>query len=262
MDVCKATIAVVVAEGVWGGEVRQHRIFPNRAEVLAQAGGPGGDRRRLPRRAAAGRQTRPGCGRQDAVRRRGGDDGRAQAQAAQANGRQRLSEKGDRAAGEARPRRRQQHGQRRSLPVGGRGRGRLRPLSHGDWLGRQGRQVGLLHPCAVGDGARFATGAAQGGWVNTALGNIKTALAGTYHHISAKHAQRYLSSFAWRFNRRFQLDTLTEARLRARTAPIATARSSGSCSPTPRTCAGGSRRRKADLYLAFLPGGRVRLCRQ
>ena len=41
-------------------------------------------------------------------------------------------------------------------------------------------------------------------------GNIKTALAGTYYHVSAKHAQRYLSSFAWRFNCRFQLDTLTE----------------------------------------------------
>ena len=35
-------------------------------------------------------------------------------------------------------------------------------------------------------------------WVNTALGNIKTALAGTHHHVSAKHAQRYLASFAWR----------------------------------------------------------------
>ena len=58
-------------------------------------------------------------------------------------------------------------------------------------------------------------------WVNTALGNIKTALAGTYHHVSAKHAQRYLSSFAWRFNRRYQLDSLTErlAYACARTAP-------------------------------------------
>ena len=58
-------------------------------------------------------------------------------------------------------------------------------------------------------------------WVNTALGNIKTALAGTYHHVSAKHAQRYLASYAWRFNRRFQLDTLTErlAYACARTAP-------------------------------------------
>ena len=58
-------------------------------------------------------------------------------------------------------------------------------------------------------------------WVNTALGNIKTALAGTYHHVSAKHAQRYLASFAWRFNRRHQLDTLTErlAYACARAAP-------------------------------------------
>ena len=30
MDVHKATIAVAVAEGVRGGEVRQLRIFPNR----------------------------------------------------------------------------------------------------------------------------------------------------------------------------------------------------------------------------------------
>ncbi len=81
--------------------------------------------------------------------------------------------------------------------------------------------MGTLHPCAVPDGARFATGAAQRGWVNTALGNIKTALAGTYHHVSAKHAQRYLASFAWRFNRRYQLDTLTErlAYACAQTAP-------------------------------------------
>jgi len=47
-------------------------------------------------------------------------------------------------------------------------------------------------------------------WVNTALANIKTALSGTHHHVSAKHAQRYLASFAWRFNRRYQLDSLTE----------------------------------------------------
>ena len=40
-------------------------------------------------------------------------------------------------------------------------------------------------------------------------------------HFSAKHDQRYLTSFAWRFNRRYQLDTLTErlAYACARTAP-------------------------------------------
>ena len=58
-------------------------------------------------------------------------------------------------------------------------------------------------------------------WVNTTLGNIKAALVGTYHHVSAKHAQRYLASYACRFNRRYQLATLTErlAYASARTTP-------------------------------------------
>ena len=34
--------------------------------------------------------------------------------------------------------------------------------------------------------------------------------AGAYHHLSAKHAQHCLTSFAWRFNRHYQLETLTE----------------------------------------------------
>ena len=46
--------------------------------------------------------------------------------------------------------------------------------------------------------------------MNTTLGNIKTALAGTCHHVSAKHAQAYLTSFAYRFNRRRQLDSIVE----------------------------------------------------
>jgi transposase-like protein len=49
-----------------------------------------------------------GCGRQDPVRRRGRDDARAQAQALEAHGGQRLPQEGDRGAGQARLRRRQQ----------------------------------------------------------------------------------------------------------------------------------------------------------
>jgi len=45
-------------------------------------------------------------------------------------------------------------------------------------------------------------------WVNTLLGNVKNALVGTYRAISAKHIARYLSSFAYRFNRRFHLPDL------------------------------------------------------
>jgi hypothetical protein len=42
------------------------------------------------------------------------------------------------------------------------------------------------------------------------LGNIKTAITGTYHHVSPKHAERYLASFAYRFNRRYDFDTITQ----------------------------------------------------
>ena len=42
-------------------------------------------------------------------------------------------------------------------------------------------------------------------WVNTALGNIKAAITGTYRAISRKHAPRYLAEFEYRFNRRYDL---------------------------------------------------------
>ena len=82
-------------------------------------------------------------------------------------------------------------------------------------------QAGCDHfPMVTGSGPQAAKWAPFK-WVNTTLGNIKTALVGTYHHVSAKHAQRYLASYAWRFNRRYQLDSLTErfAYACARTAP-------------------------------------------
>jgi hypothetical protein len=42
-------------------------------------------------------------------------------------------------------------------------------------------------------------------WVNTALGNIKAAITGTYRAISSKHVPRYLAEFEYRFNRRYDL---------------------------------------------------------
>jgi transposase-like protein len=82
-------------------------------------------------------------------------------------------------------------------------------------------KAGCKHfPMVTGSGKRGA-GWAPFKWVNTTLGNVKTALAGTYHHVSAKHAQSYLASFAYRFNRRFQLDSIVErlAWAAMRTAP-------------------------------------------
>jgi len=47
-------------------------------------------------------------------------------------------------------------------------------------------------------------------WINTILSNLKTSLSGSYHAFYfAKYASRYLAAFAYRFNRCFQLDTLS-----------------------------------------------------
>ncbi|EGO93287.1 hypothetical protein APM_2834 (plasmid) [Acidiphilium sp. PM] len=45
-------------------------------------------------------------------------------------------------------------------------------------------------------------------WVNTALGNIKSAIVGTYRAISSKHVPRYLAEFEYRFNRRYDLASM------------------------------------------------------
>jgi len=42
-------------------------------------------------------------------------------------------------------------------------------------------------------------------WVNTALGNMKAAITGTYRSIAPKHVPRYLAEFEYHFNRRYDL---------------------------------------------------------
>jgi transposase-like protein len=82
-------------------------------------------------------------------------------------------------------------------------------------------KAGCSHrPMVTGSGKRAAT-RSPFRWVNTTPGNVKTAIAGTYHHVSPKHAQSYLTSFAYRFDRRFQLDSIVErlAWAATRTAP-------------------------------------------
>ena len=75
--------------------------------------------------------------------------------------------------------------------------------------------AGCVHePVVVGSG-RAAVERPEFRWVNTILGNIKNALRGTYHAIRPKYAQRYLSEFEYRFNRRFDLpDIIPETCLR------------------------------------------------
>jgi hypothetical protein len=117
---------------------------------------------------------------------RGRDHARGPAPPAQADRGQGLPQDGGRAGRQGFLGRGQRRAQRRSLLLAGGGQGRLRhwPMPTGP-----GRQAARWTPFK---------------WFNPALGNIKTALSGT------QHAQCDLASFAWRFNRRYQLDSLTE----------------------------------------------------
>lgn len=61
--------------------------------------------------------------------------------------------------------------------------------------------AGCLHEAVV-VGQRLPRELPQFHWVNTVLGNLKTALAGTHHAFDfAKYAASYLVGFAYRFNR-------------------------------------------------------------
>jgi hypothetical protein len=44
--------------------------------------------------------------------------------------------------------------------------------------------------------------------VNTALGNFKSALTGTFHNVSFAHAPRSLAEFDYRYNRRYDLPAM------------------------------------------------------
>ncbi|HEY8129929.1 MAG TPA: IS1595 family transposase [Hyphomicrobium sp.] len=59
-------------------------------------------------------------------------------------------------------------------------------------------------PIVTGSGPKAAKTPAFK-WVNTAVGNIKTALVGTYRSVQEKHVARYLAEFEYRFKRRYDL---------------------------------------------------------
>ncbi len=62
-------------------------------------------------------------------------------------------------------------------------------------------------PIKTGSGAKAAK-TPEFKWVNTALGNIKAAIVGTYRAVREKHVPRYLAEFEYRFNRRYKLEDM------------------------------------------------------
>jgi transposase-like protein len=64
------------------------------------------------------------------------------------------------------------------------------------------RRQGVDHRPRVGGRGRSAANILP--WAHTVFGNLKTWLRGTFHGVSAKHLQRYLDEFCYRFNRRWR----------------------------------------------------------
>ncbi len=66
-------------------------------------------------------------------------------------------------------------------------------------------EAGCTREAIAGGGGRAAVEKDEFYWVNTVLGNLKTALRSSYHSFDANCAQRHLAEFDCRFNRRYRL---------------------------------------------------------
>ncbi len=64
---------------------------------------------------------------------------------------------------------------------------------------------GCRHTTSITGGGRAAATSPTFRWVNTMLGNVKSAMVDTYRHLDSRHAPRYLAEFQYRFNRCYDL---------------------------------------------------------
>lgn len=92
-------------------------------------------------------------------------------------------------------------------------------ISDGLWCFRGVTIIGAGHEPTVTGGGAASAKLPQFKAINTLLGNLKTALTGTYHAFDfAKYAHRYLAEAQYRFNRRFNLASILARLLRAASA--------------------------------------------
>jgi hypothetical protein len=89
-------------------------------------------------------------------------------------------------------------------------------VSDGLWCFGAVTIIGAQHQRVVTGGGAASVKLPQFKAINTVLGNLKTALKGTYHAFDfAKYAHRYLAEAQYRFNRRFNLAAILARLLRA-----------------------------------------------
>ena len=89
-------------------------------------------------------------------------------------------------------------------------------VTDGLWCFGGVKLIGAEHERVVTGGGAASSKLPQFKAINTLLGNLKTALNGTYHAFDfAKYAHRYLAEAQYRFNRRFNLSSILPRLLRA-----------------------------------------------
>ena len=89
-------------------------------------------------------------------------------------------------------------------------------VSDGTACFRHVTELGATHERYVTGSGRAAAQHPSFRWVNTMLGNLKSAISGTYHSIHhSKYGNRYLAEFSYRFNRRFDLASMLPRLLNA-----------------------------------------------
>jgi hypothetical protein len=82
-------------------------------------------------------------------------------------------------------------------------------VSDGLWCFQAVEAAGCFHQREVVGKGRKSTDMECFSWINTVLGNLKNAIAGTYHAFDfEKYAHRYLGEYQYRFNRRFDLSSM------------------------------------------------------
>ena len=97
-------------------------------------------------------------------------------------------------------------------------------VSDGLWCFEVVDECGILHQRHVTGGGRASAKHPSFRAVNTALGNLKTSLSGTYHAFAFhKYAHRYLALVQYLFNRRFNLRSILMrlGRAASQTGPMA-----------------------------------------
>lgn len=71
-------------------------------------------------------------------------------------------------------------------------------------------EVGCIHQAVIVNG-RHPKDLPEFRWINTVISNLKTSFSGTFHALRfEKYGDRYMGAFCYRFNRRFNLEGMTE----------------------------------------------------